>query len=300
MNETAVNWFDEFEISNERTVFTYHELQIPGLRLFGELHPDKPVAPLVSHYHESAFELSYVTRGSISFFERSDEYIENGGKIHVSFPDEAHSTNELPLSSVHMYWIQLDVSDTEGFLNLSKEAAKKLISRLNALKSHTIETDNGLIKRIIKNAFSLCLANADRLLISSYIVLFIQLALNFSDQQKETTTAPVDIQLAIKYIHDHIGEQIDMETLANISMLSVSQFKQKFSHFIGIPPRQYVNREKIQCSKQMLKNGMSVTDTSIALGFNNSSYFSAVFKKYLNCSPKEYPYKTKSESHKII
>ena len=116
----------------------------------------------------------------------------------------------------------------------------------------------------------------------------MQLLLHFADQQRNVPITPVDIQLTIKYIRDHIEEPIDMATLAILSNLSVSQFKQKFSHYIGIPPRQFINREKIETAKQMLKSGMTVTETAMALGFNNSSYFSSVFKKYQNCSPKEF------------
>ena len=287
-SDSAIKWFDDFEMSNERTVFTYHELHIPGLRLFAELHPDKSVAPLVPHYHEDAFEFSFVTRGSITFFENSEEVPETGGNIHISFPNKIHSTNELPLASVHMYWIQLEVNNPSDFLYFNEETAAKIITRLNSLHTHTIETDNRLIKKVIKNAFSLCLASADPLLIASYISLFVQLLLHFADQQRNVPITPVDIQLTIKYIRDHIEEPIDMATLAILSNLSVSQFKQKFSHYIGIPPRQFINREKIKTAKQMLKSGMTVTETAMALGFNNSSYFSSVFKKYQNCSPKEF------------
>ena len=57
---------------------------------------------------------------------------------------------------------------------------------------------------------------------------------------------------------------------------------------MGISPRYYINQQKIEYSKMLLQDGMSVTDIAMLLNFNTSSYFSTVFKKYTLFSPLEY------------
>ncbi|MCC0728676.1 helix-turn-helix transcriptional regulator, partial [Clostridioides sp. ZZV14-6045] len=51
----------------------------------------------------------------------------------------------------------------------------------------------------------------------------------------------------------------------------------------------YINILRIEESKKYLKNGnMSIADICKKVGFNNSSYFSQIFKKFNNSTPNEY------------
>ncbi len=284
--ENAVKWNDDYEDSRERTVLTQDELGIPGVRIFASLHPEKPVAPLVWHYHENAFEFSFVTQGNIIFNTRTKAYDVNGGHIHISFPNEVHASENTPLSSIRMYWMQIDTSDPSRFLFLDTDTANKLIASLNRLDKHIISTDNGEIRKIIEHAFHQCIGNGNPYLIAGYLVVFLNLLLDFASKSIDRITP--DIRHALNEIDSKIGESISLEELAASSNLSVSQFKQKFSNVVGIPPRQYINRKKIEYSKQLLLSGMSITDIAMSLDFTSSSYYATVFKKYQACTPSEY------------
>ena len=87
---------------------------------------------------------------------------------------------------------------------------------------------------------------------------------------------------------DHVTEELSLHTLAGICNLSVSQFKQKFKRIVGISPRNYINKKKINFSKMLLLKDISVTEVAMQLNFNTSSYFSTVFKKYTTMTPSEY------------
>ncbi|RGY01284.1 AraC family transcriptional regulator [Blautia sp. OF03-15BH] len=52
--------------------------------------------------------------------------------------------------------------------------------------------------------------------------------------------------------------------------------------------RYFINQQKIEFSKTLLMEGMSVTDIAMLLNFNTSSYFSTVFKKFTALSPMDY------------
>jgi len=79
-----------------------------------------------------------------------------------------------------------------------------------------------------------------------------------------------------------------MEQLARIANMSVSSFKQKFKSQMGLPPREYINAERIRAAGAMLQEGFSVVDTAMELGFSSSNYFAVVFRRHQGCSPREY------------
>lgn len=281
-----INWKDEYFVSKDRIVLTNNELQIPGVRMFATHKTQNAIPPLLPHYHENAFEFTLVVKGSMSFYADDKEYTLYGGNVFVSFPDEAHSTNDIPISLNQMYWMQIDISDPYNFLYLNENVAEELIHSLLEIDKHVIETDNQQIRYIIEKAFELTANSDNKLLISNYICIFLQLLISFS-KENQYHSSP-DIETVINFIHEHITEELSLDDLALLCGLSTSQFKQKFRHVVGISPRNYINQEKITCAKKLLKEGCSVTDTAMRLGFNSSSYFSTVFKKYTMEIPREY------------
>ncbi len=80
----------------------------------------------------------------------------------------------------------------------------------------------------------------------------------------------------------------------NLSLLSKSQCISKyhllrlFKKYYGLTPRQYLINKRIQQSKKHLKNGMSVTATCFAVGFESVGSFSTLFKTKTGTSPSEY------------
>lgn len=97
-----------------------------------------------------------------------------------------------------------------------------------------------------------------------------------------------DISRATDYIMDHIREALTIEDLAQVAILSVSRFKQKFKTEMGTSPRSFINFHKVELAKQLLLEGHSVTDVAMELSFSSSNYFSSVFRRYTYFSPSEY------------
>lgn len=282
----AINWRDEHIISKERIAFTNQELKIPGIRLFATQRIQNAISPLVPHFHENAFEFTLVTKGSMTFYTGGKEYNVPGGSIFVSFPNEVHSTNHVPIAINNIYWFQVEIGNPENFLFLNGETGKRLITELFSIDKHIITTDNKEIRRITEQAFQLCEEGGNRLQIAGYILIFFQLLLAFS-QKPRYHRAP-DIERVVVYIREHITEELFLDDLAKTVHLSTSQFKQKFCHIVGVPPRTYINERKVEYAKKLLLEGHSVTDTAMKLGFNNSSYFATVFKKHTMQTPREY------------
>jgi AraC family transcriptional regulator len=91
------------------------------------------------------------------------------------------------------------------------------------------------------------------------------------------------------YIEEHLADQIQLSTLAGIARLSPYHFCRAFKRSIGLPPHRYHATRRIERAKGMLAKGsMSVTEVGFALGFAQTSSFTAAFRRVTGITPTEY------------
>lgn len=278
-------WNDEYYISKYRTVYTNQELHIPGLRMFGKHTMNHASAPLAPHFHRNAYEFTFVTEGTIHFTVDQKDYELSGYDIFITKPDEVHSTNLIPLSTGEIYWFQLDVSAADHLFFLNQEAGQDLIDDLSKLPPHTFRPGNSRLLQHVKKAFELAGDLPHRYFTAACLLYALQEIMAMSSDDRLLTP---DIEQAITYMKDHLQTELPLEKLSDLCGLSLSQFKQKFKAQTGISPRHYINYQKIQLSKQLLLEQRSITDIAMELGFCNSSYFTAVFRRFNACTPSEY------------
>lgn len=79
--------------------------------------------------------------------------------------------------------------------------------------------------------------------------------------------------------------QFGISILAEAVFLSVSQLSRKLKTITGKTPAEFIRNVRLQQAFEMLKDGSSVTDVSWAIGFEDSVYFSKVFKKHFGFPP---------------
>lgn len=293
--DIPVRWQDDYYVSKERIVFTNQQLKIPGLRTLGLHTMQSAAAPLVPHFHENCFEITFVTKGTIQFYVDHSEYKANGGDAFIAFPSEIHSTNEIPMSVGEIYWLQLDISDSSNFLFLNQTAAESLIQQLQNIPHHNIRTDNKDVRKILEKVFPLAFTPGNEVLIASYLTVYLYFLLDFSNKTQFPLTP--DIGSSLTYILDNITSDITLEELADHCHLSPSHFKQKFKNEMGISPRNFINQQKIEHAKTLLLENYSITQISMILGFSTSSYFATAFKKYTSYTPSEYIQNCKTKTH---
>ena len=80
-----------------------------------------------------------------------------------------------------------------------------------------------------------------------------------------------------------------LATLAELAGLSTYHFCRAFKQSFGVPPHRYHTRRRIEQGKIMLaKRIHSVTDIGLALGFSETSSFTAAFRKATGLTPTGY------------
>ena len=96
------------------------------------------------------------------------------------------------------------------------------------------------------------------------------------------------LQKVVKYIEVHIMEPIHLSDAAAETGVSSAYLSTMFKKEMGYNFIEYVNLRKIELARQMLQDGKMVYEVSELLGFENSTYFSRVFKRYTDVSPDTY------------
>lgn len=94
---------------------------------------------------------------------------------------------------------------------------------------------------------------------------------------------------AIKYIHEHISENPDIDEISEYAMISRSQLSARFKQETGMTITEFMHKEKVEKAKDyLLRTDMSLLEISIALGFSSQSHFQKIFKEVEKLTPKEF------------
>ncbi|MCR5627593.1 MAG: PocR ligand-binding domain-containing protein [Lachnospiraceae bacterium] len=97
------------------------------------------------------------------------------------------------------------------------------------------------------------------------------------------------IRHAFSYISDNYSKRLTLEEVAEVVHLNPSYFSTLFKKSSGSSFREYLNMVRIEASKHLLEStSYSLIDIAIAVGFEDQSYFTKVFKKYTGLTPKQY------------
>lgn len=100
---------------------------------------------------------------------------------------------------------------------------------------------------------------------------------------------PIGIQTALLYLTQHPSDAITVAELARIAHMSESNFYASFKRQTGSSPIAYLNRYRISlAAEQLIHSDKSITEIAYSVGINDPLYFSKLFKKNHERSPKEY------------
>jgi transcriptional regulator GlxA family with amidase domain len=98
-----------------------------------------------------------------------------------------------------------------------------------------------------------------------------------------------DILQVQAWLQQHYNEPLNIEALANKFDLSVRSFNRRFKDASQQTPKQYIQQLRLDAAKELLrKTNLSIGDIASHVGYQDMSYFSEIFKKYLNATPKAY------------
>lgn len=92
-----------------------------------------------------------------------------------------------------------------------------------------------------------------------------------------------------RYIRQNYAMDLTAEHICKVFSCSRSYLSHSFKSYTGQSFRDYLSSIRLSYARQLLEHSsLSVTQISFSVGFNDSNYFSSVFKKRLGVSPLTY------------
>ncbi|PSL48203.1 AraC-like DNA-binding protein [Chitinophaga niastensis] len=103
----------------------------------------------------------------------------------------------------------------------------------------------------------------------------------------------IDQQIRLReiqvFIQDNFHLPLKVQTLSKQAGMNLRSFEKGFKELFGIRPKEYIEQQRVSRAAQLLEaTNIPVTSIAYQVGFAGTNYFSFVFRKIHNCSPREF------------
>jgi AraC-like DNA-binding protein len=98
----------------------------------------------------------------------------------------------------------------------------------------------------------------------------------------------VHLRRARDLIDREYAQALDVPAMARTALMSPAHFSRRFRATYGETPYSYLMTRRIERAKALLRQGMSVTDTCMAVGCTSLGSFSSRFTEIVGETPSRY------------
>lgn len=247
----------------------------------------------------SDFELIYIIGGDSYISCGQDEYSCNAGDVVIIPPYTRHKIWTSSTNPHENYWLHFDVFPLyyhSEFLAAMTECnvnriilgeSTELLSLYKLLEHEAATNKPGAFvyfKLVLTQIILVILRKHQNLSLKS----------SFEKSRNVGETALIDACLQI--LQDNIFNDIKIETLCDLLHVSESYLFKSFSKVLKMTPNHLIQLMKLKKAEQLMSSTTcTLKEISDMLHFSSQYYFSNVFKKYYNQSPREYINALKSD-----
>jgi AraC family transcriptional regulator len=110
--------------------------------------------------------------------------------------------------------------------------------------------------------------------------------LRFDTEPARGGLASWQAKRACERLESDLGGKFSLQQIAAEFDLSVSHFSRAFRISTGLPPHQWLLRQRVKAAKQLLSvRDLPLSEIAISAGFANQSHFTRVFSELVGVSP---------------
>lgn len=116
--------------------------------------------------------------------------------------------------------------------------------------------------------------------------ILLLLAAYWKDENARAAHPSQRMELILDYIRAHLAQPLTRQSLAETFNLSPGYINQIFKLELGMSPSAVINRERAARAYQLIdRDGYTVAESALAVGFQDPFYFSRVFKLIYTIPP---------------
>ncbi len=245
------------------------------------------------HWHEH-FEITYVVEGAIDV-ECEGHLVRTGaGEIITVNPNELHCCSHIQVP-LRLYCIIFNVELLKsGFLDISESRYMQSILRKEILFKNSLGQNEQLAGHIVKavnemkeekSGYELAIkGNIMEILVILLRQYMVRVLTNSEFEMKIKNNSRINN--VVDYINHHYMEDLTMEQIADVAYISKFYLCKIFKKTLDQTVMEYLHEVRICHAKELLKEtDMSIGEVAFAVGFNDFSYFSRVYKRKTGVSP---------------
>ena len=225
------------------------------------------------------YHLLFVAEGECSCFYKGVDYLMKSGDF-VIYPPCAEQRYSFPEG----------VAVTTMWLHFAGSGVKEIFEDLGLCGGVFSAVVPAEVKHYFKqmiNANSLGLPK-HRVLARGYLLNLLAAVAN-TEADSGISVYKGDVADMLEFINLNWQKNLSVFEVADRVKLSESRAAHLFKETVGKPMHRYINDLKIENSKWLLLNSdMSVNEISAMVGFEDSLYFSRIFKARIGVSPRAY------------
>ncbi len=228
----------------------------------------------------SMFEIELpIERGGVSYINSNSTPITpdtiicaKPGQIrHTKFPFKCYYIH----MNLHNGVLFDTLMNTPDFFNTDKcDVYRKIFKKLVKYYNTLSETDEILLQSLILELIYTISRDQPKF---------------FKRQNAKVNNNYLMIEKILNYIKGNLTEDLSLEKVAQIAHLSPVHFHNRFKAAVGKTLRDYVEEQRLKKAINLLATtDYSLTKIAFECGFSSQSYFSYVFKRRMNKTPREY------------
>ena len=101
--------------------------------------------------------------------------------------------------------------------------------------------------------------------------------------------SPSAIRRVREYVEAHLGDSMDLATLAAVAGLSIHHFAREFKQSTGFTPHHYLTQKRVERAQEMLAHtALSLSEIAYAVGFSDQSHLARHFRQMLGVTPGQF------------
>jgi AraC family transcriptional regulator len=93
---------------------------------------------------------------------------------------------------------------------------------------------------------------------------------------------------AEEFIASSLEKSLSLEAIASACDLSPSYFARRFRSSTGLPPHQYLMRQRVERAKRLLRGSLPIVEVALECGFSHQEHLTNVFRRMTGTTPASY------------
>jgi len=256
------------------------------------------------HYHEE-IELLLILEGELKAFYGEEQLVLRQGDVALFGSAEPHWTmhssgrlNYIVFQlNLHQYWDPSTLGSMRHFSEVIRplSALNYIFREQPAVRAAMAGHIQDIFREMNEGRLGYELAVSAR--IKSILLLLLR-----ADNRRQlnyTNNELLDrLQPALDYIEANLSDKLSVETLSKIVNISYTHFIKLFKKGVGMSFTEFVNFKRIKKAEQLLlTTGMSIAEIAETVGMSNLGHFYDLFRRYNDCSPKQFKDRLREPYH---